>query len=281
MPAYGVTAEEIEQLKKKAKTDEQDAIVFVADNLENAQDALKAVAERAREAIEGVPEETRAPSPDGTTHYMRPRPGAARMYPETDIPPTQITEDYVKKSSSTLPEFPEQKLERLMKEYKLNQKLAKQIIDSDRSVLFEAIVKKSSVSPTTVAAFLTETLKALKRDGIDVDKVSEGRIEEIFRYVGTGKLTKEALQDVVIWLSKHSGATLNDAINALGLQTISENELKALIDQVIEENRRLIKERGKASFGALMGIVMKHSRGKADAALVSKTLKERLEEALH
>jgi glutamyl-tRNA(Gln) amidotransferase subunit E len=203
------------------------------------------------------------------------------MYPETDIPPTQITEDYVKKISSTLPEFPEQKLERLMKEYKLNQKLAKQTIDSDRSVLFEAIVKKSSVSPTTVAAFLTETLKALKRDGIDVDKVSEERIEEIFRYVGTGKLTKEALQDVVIWLSKHSGATLNDAINALGLQTISENELKALIDQVIEENRRLIKERGKASFGALMGIVMKHSRGKADAALVSKTLKERLEEALH
>ena len=280
MPAYGITTEEIEQLTKKTNAEEHDAIVFVADTPENARSALKAVAARALEAIKGVPEETRAPNPEGTTSYMRPRPGAARMYPETDIPPTQITEEKIKKISQCLPELPEQKLERLKKEHKLNQKLAKQILDSEYSELFETIVKESSVSPTTVAAFLTETLKALKRDSVDVNKVSENQIREIFRSIGIGELVKEAIQDVFIWLSKHEGATVKETINALNLKTISESEVKTLVDKTISENKSLIQERGKESLGALMGIIMKNSRGKISAALVSKILKERLEELL-
>jgi glutamyl-tRNA(Gln) amidotransferase subunit E len=97
LPAYGITTQEIEELKIAVRASEEDAIVFVADNPENAKEALKAVLERAKETLKGVPEETRAANPDGTTRYMRPRPGAARMYPETDIPPTQITEDHIKK----------------------------------------------------------------------------------------------------------------------------------------------------------------------------------------
>ena len=281
LPAYGITAEEIEKLAEAAQTEEQDAVVFVADSPENARDALQAVIIRAHEAIKGVPEETRAPNPDGTTRYMRPRPGAARMYPETDIPPTQITEEHIKKISSLLPELPEQKLERLMKEYKLNEKLAKQILDSEHSEVFETIVKESSVSPTTVAAFLTETLRALKRDGVQVDKVSENQIREIFRSIGVGKLTKEAVSDVFVWLSQNEGKSLDEAINDLGLKIVSEGELKTLIAKVIAENEQLIKERGANSFSILMGIVMKSMRGKVDAALVSKVLKEKLGKILN
>ena len=77
-------------------------MVFVADTAENVLDALKAVVERAQEAITCVPAETRTAKDDGTTRYMRPRPGAARMYPETDIPPQIITDELVQKSSSKL-----------------------------------------------------------------------------------------------------------------------------------------------------------------------------------
>jgi glutamyl-tRNA(Gln) amidotransferase subunit E len=281
LPAYGITAEETEELKKVVKAEEQDAIVFIADNPENAKDSLKAVIERAHEAIKGVPEETRAPNPDGTTRYMRPRPGAARMYPETDIPLTHITEDHIKKINTHLPELPEQKLRRLMKESKLNQKLAKQIIDSENSELFETIIKESNVSPTIVAAFLTETLRALKRDGVEVDNVSENQIREIFKNISAGKLTKEALSDVVVWLSQHEGKSVEEAIDNLGLKIVSESELKAFIEKVIADNEKLIKERGENSFGILMGIVMKNMRGKIDAALVSKALKEKLGEFLN
>ncbi len=280
LPAYGITTEEIGKLKRATEAKEEDAIVFVADNPENAKDALKAVVERAREATKGVPEETRAANPEGTTRYMRPRPGAARMYPETDIPPIQITDDYLKKISLCLPELPEQKFERLMKEYKLNEKLVKQILDSEYSDLFEVIVKESNVSPTTVAAFLTETLRGLKRDGVEVDKVPKAQVREIFKCISNGELMKEALPDIFTWLSENEGKNVQDAIDSLGLKTISENELKALVDKVIAENKKLIQQRREDSFGVLIGTIMKDFRGKVDVAKVSRILKEKLKEIL-
>ena len=276
LPAYGITAEEVEKLRKAVKAEEHDAIVFVADKPENTEDALKAVVERAREATKGVPEETRAARPDGTTRYMRPRPGAARMYPETDIPPIQIAEQYLKQLSFRLPEMPKQKLERLMKEYKLNRKLARQILNSEYDELFEIIAKESKVTPTTVAAFLTETLKALKRDGVKVEKVSENQIREVFSKVSVGELAKEAIPDVIIWLSKHENKSVKEAISTLGFRVISEDELKTFIKKVVEDNASLIQEQPENSFAILMGIIMKKLRGKVDAALVSKLLKERL-----
>jgi glutamyl-tRNA(Gln) amidotransferase subunit E len=279
LPAYGITVEEVEKLRKVANAEEKDAVVFVADSSENSRDALKAVVERAREAIKGVPEETRAANPDGTTRYMRPRPGAARMYPETDIPPVQITEDYVYKIGLRLPELPQEKFERLMKEYKLNQKLVGQILESEYSELFEIIVKESHASPTTVAAFLTETLKALKRDGIEVDKVSENQMREIFKSISAGELMKEAISDVVAWLSKNKDESVQKAIVSLGLKTMSDNELKALVERIIVENKNLVQERGEGSFSVLMGIIMKNLRGKVDTTKVSRMLKERLKES--
>ncbi|HVP26055.1 MAG TPA: Glu-tRNA(Gln) amidotransferase subunit GatE [Candidatus Bathyarchaeia archaeon] len=280
MPAYGVTEEEVKALEKAVNAEEEDAVVFVADNPENCKDALKAVVERAREAIKGVPEETRAPSPDGTTRFMRPRPGAARMYPETDIPPTRITENYIGKISSNLPELPEQKLERLMKEFKLNQKLAKQILNSEYSELFEAVVKESDVSPTVVAVFLTETLKGLKREGVQAEKVSEDRMKEIFGSLGSGKLTKEIIPDIFTWLAKNENESLDGAISSLGLQIFTKEELERTVEKIIEKNRDLVEERGENSFGVLMGMVMKEVRGKANADVVSELIRKKLEHVI-
>jgi glutamyl-tRNA(Gln) amidotransferase subunit E len=280
LPAYGITTEEVDNLKKAAQATEEDAVVLVADNLENSQDALRAVVERAREALKEVPQETRAPNPDGTTRYMRPRPGAARMYPETDIPPVQITSERMNKIRLNLPEMPEKRLERLQKEYKLNEKLAKQVLNSEYSELFETIVKESKVSSTTAAAFMTETLIALKREGIALEKVSDADLRAMFRLMGEGKIAKEATTDVVSWLSKHEDKTIQDAVNELGIQSISRDDLSKLITRIVEENKKIIKERGEDSFGALMGIAMSTLRGKADAALVSRILKEKVREAM-
>lgn len=277
MPAYGISEEEVEQLRKFVGAQENDAVVFVADELQNAEDALKAVVERAREAMKGVPEETRTANPDGTTRYMRPRPGAARMYPETDIPQMRITKEQIERIRSHLPELPEQKLGRLVKECKLNEKLAKQILDSPFSELFETVIKESSVSPTVVTVFLTETLKSLKRDGVQVDKVSDSLIREMFKSVGSGKLMKESMSDVTVWLSKNEGKGIQEAISSLGLKAISEDDLNAFVNKVVAENRKLIQERGEASFGIIMGYIMKDLRGKVDAAQISKMLKEKME----
>ena len=279
MPAYGVVAEEVDRLRQLTEAGERDAVVFVADTLENATDALKAVTERAREAFVGVPEETRAGNPDGTTRYMRPRPGAARMYPETDVPPIQLSEGYLEKLRASLPEMPEEKMGRLVKECHLNQKLAKQILNSEYAGLFEKIIQQTNVSPTVVAVALTETLKALKRDGVPVENVQDERLRELFSLLSSGETTKEAIPDILTWLSRHERATAKEAIEDLGLRILSEEDLLLIIDGLIEKNRVLIEERGMAAFGILMGMVMEKVRGRVEAELVKETLKRSLAKA--
>jgi len=279
MPSYGISIEEVDELKKTMKATEQDAVVFVADTLENATDALKAVVERAKEALKGVPEETRAANPDGTTRYMRPRPGAARMYPETDVPPIQITVDYLKKLRAHLPEMPEQKMERLTTTIGLNQKLAKQIIDSEYAALFEVIVKETKVSPTVVAAVLTETMKSLKREGIPTESISDDQLRQLFHLIDAGQTVKEAVPDILTWLTKHENASANQAVENLGLGLISQHEVERIVDDVIKENKALVDKSGEAAFGALMGQVMKKIRGKADAETVVNALRKKLKES--
>lgn len=278
LPAYGITIEEVEKLRRTTKTTEEDAVVFVADTKENAVDALKAVVKRAKEAFVRIPAETRVANPDGTTRYMRPRPGAARMYPETDVPPIQVKAEYLAKLRSRLPELSEQKMKRLRQDYGLNEKLAKQVLDSEYGPLFEVIVSESTVSATTVAATLTEALKALKREGVAVESVSDGQLRELFKLIGAGGLAKEAIPDVIGWLAKNEDATVSAAVKKLGLGTVNSEELEKIIDEVVADNQKLVKERGAGAFGALMGIVMGKVRGKAKAEVVSELLKKKLEQ---
>jgi len=281
LPAYGVTDAEVHQLRQLMKAEPQDAIVFVADTQENAFDALKAVLERAREAVKGVPEETRGPNPDGTTRYMRPRPGAARMYPETDVPPVQVTEEWLQRLRACLPELPEEKMERLRREYGLNPKLARQVLDSEYTELFEAAAQETHVSPTTIAVALTETLKALKREGVEIDKISDEQIRGLFHLLDSREAAKEAIPDILTWLAKHEEATAKEAVKGLGLAMISGEELEAMIKNLIKENDGLVREKGRGAFGPLMGIIMKKIRGRAKAEQVSETLRKTLEKSLH
>lgn len=278
LPAYGITAEEVDKLNRATKARQEDVVVFVADTLENASDALKAVVERAREATNRVPSETRAARSDGTTRYMRPRPGAARMYPETDVPPIRIGVNHVQRLLASMPEMPDQKMERFVRAYGLNKKLVKQVVDSEFSQLLEVAVKDSGASPTLVAVVLTETLKALKREGVGVANVSDQQFLELFRLVGRGDVAKEAVSEVISWLSKHEGKTASEAVEALSLGLLARNELEKVVDGVMKENKRLLAQRGDKAFSLLMGLVMKKVRGRAKAEQVTELVKEKLGE---
>ncbi|MEA2089786.1 MAG: Glu-tRNA(Gln) amidotransferase subunit GatE [Thermoproteota archaeon] len=276
LPAYGITSDEVEKLRRVVGGEPQDAVVFIAGTMENATDALKAVVERAKEALKGVPDETRAANPDGTTRYMRPRPGAARMYPETDVPPIQIDEKHLERLRTRLPELPEQKMKRLIKNYELNRKLVEQLLDSNYVDFFEETVQETGVSSTLAAVTLTETLKALKRDGVSVEKVSDSQLKDLFGLLSKGKIAKEAIPEVLTWFSKHKEGNAWEAVENLGLVMISQKELEQIIDVLIEENQSLVEKKGKDAFGTLMGVVMARIRGRAEAGLVSKLLRKKL-----
>jgi len=187
-----------------------------------------------------------------------------------------IIQEFVDRLRANLPEPAEKKRQRFMKDYHLNEKLAKQIVDSEYSTLFEVAVRESGIAPTTVAAFLTETVKALKREGIQVENVSDVQLREIFRTVGSGEVAKEAIADVFSWLSKNERGNLPDALESLGLRMMSKEELEQLVDRIVAANRQTVEKQGAKAFGLLMGLTMKEARGRADPNAVSKLLRARL-----
>ena len=196
-------------------------------------------------------------------------PGAARMYPETDIPPQPITAALIEEVRTNLPEPAEKKLARLIKQYTLNEKLAKQLIDSEYLPVFEEAAKLKGVQASTTAAFLTETVKALKRDSIPVENVTDEQTLSLFKAVGAGELAKEALPDVFCWLAKNEGKPLQDAIAVLGLKMFTEADLVPVIDRIIASNKAQIEKFGKNAFGMLMGAAMKEVRKANSKQLVN------------
>jgi glutamyl-tRNA(Gln) amidotransferase subunit E (EC 6.3.5.7) len=95
LPGYGITGEEVSRVSSRLGVDS--FILLAGNNDRDLVDAVNVIIERIKEAMYGVPEETRAANPDGTTKFMRPRPGAARMYPETDLRPIRVTIEMLEK----------------------------------------------------------------------------------------------------------------------------------------------------------------------------------------
>jgi glutamyl-tRNA(Gln) amidotransferase subunit E len=274
LPAYGISQEEVNGLRKAMGATEGDVVVFIADAKEKVEVALSAVVDRANQALEGVPEETRRALPDGNTEFMRPLPGAGRMYPETDIPPIPITPSRLRKIKAKLPELPEERRARLMKKYGISLELAERLGLSENLELFEELVAKTRADPTLIAATIEETLVGLRREGVKVENVQKIALVRLFTWVAKGKLAKEAVPDVLRLVAR--GLSVQEAVGKLGLVAIKRPKLEKLVAEVVANNRRLVEERGMAAMAPLMGILMEKVRGRADGKLVHQLLEREL-----
>jgi glutamyl-tRNA(Gln) amidotransferase subunit E len=277
LPAYGVTAAELDRVRAAVHTGEVDAVVLLAGDRENAVDALRAVLSRARMAVSGVPSETRGAKPDGTTRFARPRPGAARMYPETDVPPVPVSADRLNRLAASLPEPYEARLSHLMEDYALNKKLASQLLDSDYLAVFASIANATDVATTFVAATLTETFKRAKREGVFIDALPPETIEAAFTLADEGVIAKEAVMDVLCYAVEHRGVSLEVVVDRLDVRTMTMDALRRVVDRTVDEHRALIAQRGKGALGALMGVIMKQYPGRVDPARASALLVQRID----
>jgi glutamyl-tRNA(Gln) amidotransferase subunit E len=280
LPGYSVTQAEVDALRSAVSAADGDAVVIVADDAEKSRRALTAVVERAREVFNGIPFETRAANPDGTTRFTRPRPGAARMYPETDVKAIIITPEHIEKLRESLPEMPEAKLKRFQSDYGLNEKLARQIVDSEYMSLFEELTREYGALTTLAAVTLTENLKKLQRDGIPVEALTDGAIQDTFALVDSGETVKESVPAILTWLAGNPAEKARGAISALGLGVISEEKLASVVEAKIRVNPEMLAKMGEKAAGPIMGAVMAEVRGKAKAADVQAMIARKLREAL-
>ena len=278
LPNYGIEQSYVDDLRSfLGMTGENDAFVICAAREKKATDALEAAVIRANEALEGVPEETRDPLPDGTTKYSRPLPGAARMYPETDVPPTTITDERLQQVRDNMPEFPEQIEKRLVDQYGINQQQARQIVRQSNDELFERIAQDRAMAPIAATMFLN-AYSEMEHDSIDTHVFTDDDILGLFVMLKDGRFAKEALPSILREMA--TGTAAEDAIKKLGVEAVDAGEAAAIIEKIVNERADFVREKGMGAIGGLMGPVMGALRGKIDGKQANQLLTEAIKKIL-
>jgi len=264
---YGLE-NEFEGLRSYLELAEQDAIAVVAADGDTAESAAEAVKKRAEMLYAGqVPEETRRGEDDATTSYLRPLPGAARMYPETDIPPVRVPEDRVEEIDGSLPETLDELEETYSKE--IGQELASQIVSSRHLSEFERF--RDLCDSSTVANVFVNVLPALEADGIETDALTETHFRTAFEASGN-RVESGELPEL---LRQMAGSDPEEVLDEFLDSRASEGEIREVVDEVVSENREMVEEQGMRSQGALMGEVMQ--RVDASGGEVSDILTRRIQ----
>jgi len=275
LPRYGITQDDVDKLKGKVGASDEDAVVITMGPRDACIEGLRAVYRRVLDAFKGVPEETRSVKPDGTTVYSRPRPGSARMYPETDIPPMAISPDTIERLRASLPKTWKEAVEELIKRDGLNRELAEAVIDSKYYDVYKNAVSMG-VNPKLAARILTQTMKSLKREGVEVYNISEARLLEVFEYLSKGKLVKEAVEDVLRWLARNPPKGVDEALKSMGIKMLDEADVEKLVDEIISENEATIRSLGPRALGFIMKRLMHEIRGRFDGGAARRIVERKL-----
>lgn len=204
--------------------------------------------------------EVRKANEDFTTSFLRPMPGAARMYPETDHPIIKVDRNRIK--NIKLPELLTAKVSRYSREYGINEELSKMIISENDDLFLKLTSKHKKVDPGIIARTLVITLKDIKsRLKLDISGVKYHELDEIFSYIDSGKISPDSIQNMLI--DKINGSK----IDLEKYKGISDEELESEILMIISKNKN-------SNINALMGEVMKVYRGKVSGQKVMELLKK-------
>lgn len=227
-------------------------------------------------------EETRRwNSTKGITQLMRSKENQAdyRFIPDPDLPAIKITESYIKDLKKELPESPLQKLEKIIKKYKINKTDAEVLTKNLEIVeLFEKVVEK--ISPQVALPWITvEWLSVLNYNKLTMDKIelNPEHIIELLSYVEKNKITPLKAKDILRKFIPKSYSPIKDAESNVLIS--NENDIEKIVDEVIKNNQKSVDDYKKGetkSFNFLVGQVMQKSQKRADFNTIKKILENKL-----
>ena len=236
------------------------------------------------ESGESINQETRLYNIDtGETRSMRSKEDAHdyRYFPDPDLLPLEIEDKWIEKIKSTIPELPDQKKNRFIKDYNLNEYDAGVIVsDKATSDYYEKVVKNRS--PKLVTTWVTSELFSIlnkKNLTIDESPVSHDKLGELIDNIESGKVSNRLAKDIFEEMCE-TGKSPSDIISEKGLSQISDKEeLEKLVNDVLIANPKNVEKykNGKDKlFGFFVGEAMKLSKGKANPKLLNELLKSKL-----
>ena len=280
LPNYGIEEEDVKRVTEKLSVESNDAFLIIAGEKISVGFAIDSIIKRIILAKDGPPAETRAATQSGDTIFLRPRPGASRMYPETDIPTVKVSEKELIEVKSKIPKSWEESIKEIEKKYQINKQLAEQIFDSDYFEVFEKICSDKQ-SPNFVASVLCSTITNLERQGLDSNLLNDQKIRDTFDLLEQGKINKESIDIIFEQIMSKKANNVLEALENASITQLTEDELEKILDEIIQKNMEKIKEERMRALSGLMGITMKEVRGKASGKIINQKLKDKIQKILN
>ena len=277
---YNLSNEDIKKLNEKLGFKEQDCFVLVLGSKKEVDKAMDVIINRVQFAFKGVPPETRRALENGNTEFLRELHGGARLYPDTDTEAIFNSEEEINDIKKNLPEYPWIVIKQYSKKYKTEERLIKDLIFTGRLKLFDELIELYPENSSLILTKLLETTTALRREGKNIDNIADDDFIEIFALLNKGEISKEAIEEIMNLKADSTELSINQIRKKLNIESISVEDLKELIKEIVNTNSKMIKEKGIRAKGPLMGVVMKKVRGKIDGAIVSKELENALKEEI-
>ena len=298
LPAYGITETEVNNVREAMSLSESDAFVLCVAPSWQAELALESVLLRARAAYHRIPGEVRnvvirkgAPE-DGTTTAMRPLPSGARMYPETDIQILNLQSSKWEEINSNLPMDKQQRLLRLQ-EYDISDNQIEAILGNELDDVFvSGLIDNESSSiilpPKPWASILLDNSRSeiADKSGTSVSNIPWELLALLVYSKEKGIITREGMIPLG---SKYVLNTVEDfstfdkkldwiskTADIEGFTPADSSSVEEAIDAIIADKLDFIKDKGMASVGPLMGMVMAKLGGSADGKLVNSILLEKI-----
>ncbi|MBU0700672.1 Asp-tRNA(Asn)/Glu-tRNA(Gln) amidotransferase subunit GatB [bacterium] len=206
-----------------------------------------------------------------------------RYFPEPDLMPVRISQEYVQNIKETIPELPQARMKRFVSQYNLPEYDVQILIaDKDLADFYEETVRLFN-SPKMVSNWIiTEMLCLLgeERIGIRECQVTPDYLSQMLQMIETGIISGKIGKDVLAEIFRN-GMSPEQIVKEKGLIQITDtNELESVINKILQENPRVVeqyREGKKQALGFFVGQVMRLTSGKAQPEIVNEILKKQLE----
>ncbi len=205
-----------------------------------------------------------------------------RYAPDGDIPPMDISDEMIDAVRKEMPELPDEKVARLMKDYGISKDDAKTLsLDVSLANYYEELAKKVGDNALALNWLLGDVLRRLKEDNKSIDQMPFAieDLEKLLTLVKTNKINNNAGKKVLQEMFK-APEDPESIVKRLGLvQVTDEGAIEAVVDKVLEANPQSIEDfkNGKSrAFGFLVGQVMKEMKGKGNPQIINELLNKKL-----
>lgn len=270
-PSGGLDSRDRDLLRKAVECGDGDEVVVVFGETLDVDTAVREVIARWSEALAGVPSETRQALRGNATDFERVLPGPDRMYPDTDSPPTMITDERVERARALVPVYPWVREERYLEEG-LSFDMAYRLAISPWADLYEELVDAGAVEPVRAGEVLTRMLIALSRQRVPVERLNRDHLEQVLRALGAGRIFREGLWDLLERWAEEPELGFDALLAALGWIETGDEELGQEIERALEAARELLTGDPGNVERIAMGLVMSRFAGRFPGKQVLRQL---------